>query len=719
MSCSQRYPELSARVTRRSEDDDRHPRSRSPRKLSATPQDAATGTTRLWCAVCGEAVLTLQGDEVTWIQDPPSTTTTNSSMETSPLYGLQVPTSGSSSTFGLPPSAVPSPMPITFLAPMHDPFFLPPPFTPSHPYFHDLTIRATAKVEALRQQTEREIREYIEYKRREIDHVESSVRSEVERAWKAFELANRLQGIDVDSSHAPSSSRQAQSSTSVPARRVSFGSTTGRPQMASSPSPAAQVSTGFPPSLLSASLSANAFVRPDWQRSRSPQDLGSNPITAPYHASKVDLDVAASLRVSNMPEFDRQENNGIERRMRRRSGSSDIDPIVARSPSESQSSKNGSEGRGVEDIELNPFAASTQPSASSSYQDDERTPRTRTIKDLGRSLPEAEEDGLESQATTAKEETTSSRKRVTFQEPAPVDTADQDSDEAADEQQRSEQPSTDTTTAVDTPSTAAAESVFDFEDHDKPPPPPVQEEDESAAGNSASSSSSEVAKSAQSVESKLIALVAGDAPSHRAAWRNNKRGLWHALGRTSKPSRRQMEDDGTEEITYEEEEDEQNLSPYASSVPIEIALPARRSNNSLMLEPKTSLTERAGVLVPPLKLAMQRTRSGSGSRRKPSLTIIPPTTIPENATVNGGGPSIPNNKAAMISPKLNRSRSGSINASVPSVPIPGSYESPTTATTTRGPGGVTSSTQPAYSLRDRSVMQADRDPGPALEAVGE
>lgn len=541
---------------------------------------------------------------------------------------------------------------------MHDPFFLPPPFTPSHPYFHDLTARATAKIEAQRQQTEREIREYIEEKRREIDRAETSIRFEVESAWKAFELANRLKGINVDAQPL------AQPSSSAPPRRTSFGSTS-RPRMNASPSPAAQVSTGFPPSLLSASLSANAFVRPDWQRSpRSPQDLGSNPITAPYHASKVDLDVAASLRVSNMPEFDRQENNGMERRMRRRSGSSDMDPIVPRSPSESQSSprsKNGSEGRGEEDIELNPFAASTQPSASSSYQDDERTPRTRTIKDLGRSLPEVDE--LET--TAAKDEAPSSRKRVTFQEPAPIEPADEeDSDEA-------DQRHVEAAAATTTPS-AAADTVFDFEDHDKPRAPPVDNED-------AVEHPSSVAESARQVESKLIALVAGDAPSHRAAWRNNKRGLWQALGRTAKPSRRLLEDDtgGDNGI------DEENLSPYASSVPIEIALPTHQAN-SLMLEPKTSLTERAGVLVPPLKLAMRRTRSGSGSRRKPSLTVVPPT-IPEDA--------VPTR-----------------NASVGSVPIPGSYESPTTA---RGPSSAA-----AYSLRDRA-MPPDRDPGPALESVGE
>lgn len=123
-------------------------------------------------------------------------------------------------------------------------------------------------------------------------------------------------------------------------------------------------------------------------------------------------------------------------------------------------------------------------------------------------------------------------------------------------------------------------------------------------------------RNTQLVENKLIDMVAADAPSHRAAWRNNKDQLWSALGRvTSRPfgevARRDTSVDGDEDTPS------WGTSVLGTSAPIQIQRP-KPSTSGYVLEPKTSLVERPGVMVPPLRTAMRRTSSGGGSVRRSS-----------------------------------------------------------------------------------------------------
>jgi len=93
------------------------------------------------------------------------------------------------------------------------------------------------------------------------------------------------------------------------------------------------------------------------------------------------------------------------------------------------------------------------------------------------------------------------------------------------------------------------------------------------------------------VEDNLSRTFAAEAPSHRAAWRAvEKEGLSKVLRR----SPQQHDDDGDGDYTPTD-------IGLARSVPINIALPSRAAP----LQPKTSLTDKKGILVPGLIAAMR------------------------------------------------------------------------------------------------------------------
>ncbi|WRT68323.1 uncharacterized protein IL334_005299 [Kwoniella shivajii] len=98
------------------------------------------------------------------------------------------------------------------------------------------------------------------------------------------------------------------------------------------------------------------------------------------------------------------------------------------------------------------------------------------------------------------------------------------------------------------------------------------------------------------VEENLSRTFAADAPSHRAAWRRiEENGSIYASLRKLSPS---SDDDGTEE-------DESRISKLAMSMPMAIHLPKSRIKAVPEFERKTSLSERTGVLVPPLLKVMK------------------------------------------------------------------------------------------------------------------
>lgn len=90
--------------------------------------------------------------------------------------------------FPSPPAPTPSyPESITLLPPLREPFFLPSPFSPSHPAFHAISLQVDAHLRAERQRLATEIDSLLAQKRDELEAVEDKARADVEQIWAAYE----------------------------------------------------------------------------------------------------------------------------------------------------------------------------------------------------------------------------------------------------------------------------------------------------------------------------------------------------------------------------------------------------------------------------------------------------------------------------------------------------------------------------------------------------
>lgn len=370
------------------------------------------------CLACREEVVRSSGDKVVVVLQP-----RREDVPESAVLGLHI--TSKASTFGAPSRpATPDP-PASYLPPSPDPFFLPPPFTPAHPFFHTLARRAASYVTESRAQVEREIREFVRGKRGQVDRVEREVRGEVEYLWEAFEAGQRERGDEAEAEVGV-----ARVGSFRPARGSFTGMT--RPDV---PSPPA-ATFGGAGSLLGASLSTHGFF-PQHRTEREPvppvvsptsprptaanhkPTFEQNSITMPYQQRKsgIDLDVAASLRVSNMSDLYTQPSTGSTHNRpdthdrRYFDPGADVEdvavaPRAERSPSLGKREKIERAG-GKGDIELQPFAESSQVSAASSYQashedgwgkggaasgeeEQLRTPRGRAVKPIGESISPAQ-----------------------------------------------------------------------------------------------------------------------------------------------------------------------------------------------------------------------------------------------------------------------------------------------------------------------------------------
>ena len=137
--------------------------------------------------------------------------------------------------------------------------------------------------------------------------------------------------------------------------------------------------------------------------------------------------------------------------------------------------------------------------------------------------------------------------------------------------------------------------VFDFElddgagaDEDDPIDPDPQ---------AFSPHHSNISRTRNMVEANLSTTFAADAPSHRAAWRQFERNssIYTALRRESVLS--------DETSTDDDSAGGSGFSKLATSMPVSIAMPARARLPPK--ERKTSLSDRQGILVPPLMAAMR------------------------------------------------------------------------------------------------------------------
>jgi hypothetical protein len=112
-------------------------------------------------------------------------------------------------------------------------------------------------------------------------------------------------------------------------------------------------------------------------------------------------------------------------------------------------------------------------------------------------------------------------------------------------------------------------------------------------------------------------LLAASAPSHRAAWtRSETTGNLRWFDKLAKDRRSLQPPDGDSADDRNDDSTPSTLT-LATSMPVTIVAPEKRKVVGFAspdLERKTSLSEKEGKLVPPLRSAMrQRGASGSGS----------------------------------------------------------------------------------------------------------
>ncbi|KAL7416872.1 hypothetical protein BDY24DRAFT_206139 [Mrakia frigida] len=157
----------------------------------------SNGTTR--CLVCNVNVYkTLDGDKSVQVlvSAEGEGECDHESPAFSPSLGLLLVPS-TSSTFSSPsrprrfpaPPAVPSSyaQPTTLLQTAPEPFFLPPPFSPSHPAFHSLTLKVDDHLRLERQHLVDEIASFLDAKRQQFQDLQDKTRQDVEQVWKLYE----------------------------------------------------------------------------------------------------------------------------------------------------------------------------------------------------------------------------------------------------------------------------------------------------------------------------------------------------------------------------------------------------------------------------------------------------------------------------------------------------------------------------------------------------
>ncbi|WWC63246.1 uncharacterized protein I303_105846 [Kwoniella dejecticola CBS 10117] len=486
-----------------------------------------------------------------------------SDQERLPFSNLRLEFPNTGSTFGQPPNNVePTPYPTPsqtsepahLIPPPHDPFFLPPPFIPNNAHLRDLCDHAGDHLKQSHKKLEDEVKRYIASKTQEMRDLEEKVRAEVEMLWNKYKDGPGRDEVEA-SERARSSSVSRSGSISRPMSK-DRATALEQPQ---SKNPLSKVASAVSPSnnapgssLLAQSLSANTFYAPapSNNASASAKDEISktlNEVASTYDKRDDSRAVAMSYVLSNLSEH--------------MGGSTTSGSALGQSRRRSSSSKTN--GESVPDKD--------------SWIDEERATLRELSGKQGNMSAVAEEDGENStpRPKAVKElqgEKSKGKGKVTFEEP---------------ETESPQKPSPAEDDAEDT--------VFDMEmdDHQSAQP------EENTLSPAERLAQLPISRTRNIVEANLSRTFAADAPSHRAAWKKiEENGSMYATLRRGSGS-------SDDDVVVE---DESKISKLAMSMPMAIHLPKSRIKHEAIseLERKTSLSDKHGILVPPLLKAMRQ-----------------------------------------------------------------------------------------------------------------
>ncbi|KAK8854860.1 hypothetical protein IAR55_003599 [Kwoniella newhampshirensis] len=485
--------------------------------------------------------------------------------ESLPFSGLLLEEPSATSSFGRPPSNNdPSPYPPAssstdgrspLIPPPHDPFFLPPPFIPSHPHLRDLCDQAGDYLKIAHSRLEDQVRRYIAHKAQEMRELEERVRGEVELLWEKYKDGPAYKD-ETPQSRSASASRastgETQRHNSISGSSRPLNDPNDNPIIKAASSPLGSAPPGG--SLLAQSLSANTFYAPP-PTSNIPTSVKDevddtiNRVASTYEKKDDSRAVAMSYVFSSLADRTGNSAPGPASHSRRKSSTS---KVIDQDLHDKDS--------WADDERLNANMLTVPGSKMDAVEEEEaaegRTPRPRTVKQLYSEEKITKEKGKE-------------KGKVTFEDPAPV--MEKQDDEKSDQE----------------------EYVFDFElDEDSPPPPATDTKVCAYADSNVPTS-----RPRNMVELNLSHTFAADAPSHRAAWRRIEQNgsLYATLRRGSSST---LDEDGAV--------DESQISKLAMSMPMAIHLPKSNTRSAVLeFERKTSLSEREGKLVPPLLRVMK------------------------------------------------------------------------------------------------------------------
>ncbi|WVR07443.1 hypothetical protein IAU60_004484 [Kwoniella sp. DSM 27419] len=496
------------------------------------------------------------------------------------------------SNFGRPPaqstpslypgaSTSPKGKPQHLIPPPHDPFFLPPPFIPSHPQLRDLCNSAGDFLREAHSKAEEDVKHYIHARAQAMRELEEKVRAEVEMLWDKYRTGPG-QGENVERRRSVSASRSGELSRPISKDRsvVSPSDPDDNPIAKAATSPG---SNAQPPasSLLAQSLSANTFYAPPPATTAPPSVKDEvqktlDQVAKTYGKQDDNRAVAMSYVLSNLGEHMGGGASSTANQTRRRSSSA-------------------SNGHALPDkdswIDEERMTLSSAGSAvdKMSVVEEENAGKT----------PKPKAAGLERVDKEPDVERTKGRGKVTFEEPK----AER---EIAPQEGSNEEPELE----------PEEDTVFEMEMDDGP----AKESQSKADSASDPVNDLPASRSKDLVEANLSRTFAADAPSHRAAWKriSEKGSMYATLRRGSNTS-----------DTDEDPVDESSISKLAMSMPMAIHLPKAKTRKAEVpeFERKTSLSERQGLLVPPLLKAMRE----RGMPQDVKLGVTPSRGRPEAA----------------------------------------------------------------------------------------
>ncbi|GAB1524987.1 hypothetical protein RhiTH_008143 [Rhizoctonia solani] len=520
----------------------------------------------------------------------------NESTKYSETFGLLLPASPKPSTLPSTPQRPSSPQPPAtprnFL-PTLPPLFHPPPYSPSHPVFVRLSKTASITSARYRAQAEQAIEAFIEGQVAQVLEKERHLRGQVEVIWSKWR-ENWKQEADSESpseGHHPTLSGVVSMREFSPTRASESGPVGAQGSVAPQAVPARRTSMHTPgPSMLSQSLRQSNFVPP-------PQPVISTPspeLPAPVNGVKNPLDdsfaISVSLQIRNIDALRARESaRDVEERRRNRlslGGRPNTTPAVPEEQSleddkhVTSTSRNGvAEGKrkvtfqaDVKEEDGGSQPVSRRGGSADGTDEHEEQTETPALFDLDDDDEEFNQPNTETDQTadTTPDEPTTPRAVAQLKAKAK---ANKDLPKIGN---KSAVPALLTVNLGPSPAKPKASL--------KSPP--------------AAKLESPKTRTARPGEDKLLELVAANYPSHRAAWRPNGK-AWELFD-----ARRKLAD-SPDSASMTSSEDSggakwHNPSQFATSLPIGIA--AGPLASSAEREPKTSLHNEPGALVPPLRL---------------------------------------------------------------------------------------------------------------------